>query len=207
MLEQIDQEKKNVPDSLPIVLGSPIIESKSYFPGRHPIVESQELQWRFTSSCSFPYLRKTAPEKSKYTARSEINTYKTSYNRVTTLSFSLRVTNWLVVHEAFPFFLVRHLYIRASRQQHLSSAIFCSVRTDCESGKLKAVCASSSPAKSCRYFVNRGGSHFTAAVVILSLDLCLDKVSMAVYKRVVQFVNSFEIQMVENSRPRPCMLQ
>ena len=41
-----------------------------------------------------------------------------------TLSFSLRVTNWQIVHAAFPFFLVRHLYTRASRPQHLSSAIF-----------------------------------------------------------------------------------
>ena len=55
-----------------------------------------------------------------------------------TLSFSPRVTNWQIVHAAFPFFLVRHLYTRASRPQHLSSAIFCSVRTDC---KHAAMCA------------------------------------------------------------------
>ena len=79
---------------------------------------------------SFPYLRETASEKSKYIARSEINTYRTSYNRAMTLSFSLRVTDWQVVHAAFPFFLVRHLYTRASRPQHLSSVFFCSVRTD-----------------------------------------------------------------------------
>ena len=47
-----------------------------------------------------------------------------------TFSFSLRVTIWQVVQTAFSFFLVRHLCTRASRPQHLSSAIFCSVRTD-----------------------------------------------------------------------------
>ena len=124
-------KKNHLPDSLPIVLGSPIFESKSCFHGRRPIAESQELQWRSISSCSFPYLREKASEKSKYIARSEINTYRTSCNRAMTLSFSLRVTNWQIVHAAFPFFLVRHLYTRASRPQHLSSAIFCSVRTDC----------------------------------------------------------------------------
>ena len=68
-----------------------------------------------------------------YIAQSEINTYKTSCNRAMTLSFSLRITNLQITHAAFPFFLVRHLYARASRPQHLSSAIFCSVRTDCRS--------------------------------------------------------------------------
>ena len=41
-----------------------------------------------------------------------------------TFSFSLRVTIWQVVQTAFSFFLVRHLCTRASRPQHLSSAIF-----------------------------------------------------------------------------------
>ena len=106
------------------MLGSPIFESKSCFYGRRPIAESQELQWRSISSCSFLYLREKASEKSKYIARSEINTYRTSCNRAMTLSFSLRVTNRQIVHTAFPFFLARHLYTRASRPQHLSSAIF-----------------------------------------------------------------------------------
>ena len=125
-------KKKDVPDSLPIVLGSPIFESKSCFHGRRPIVESHEFQWRSTSSWFFPYLRETASKNSKYTTPSEINTYKTSFNTVMTFSFSLRVTIWQVVQTAFSFFLVRHLYTRASRPQHLSSAIFCSVRTDCK---------------------------------------------------------------------------
>ena len=123
-------KKKHVPDSLPIALGSPIFESKSCFHGRRPIVESHEFQWRSTSSCFFPYLRETASKNSKYTTPSEINTYKTSFNTVMTFSFSLRVTIWQVVQTAFSFFLVRHLCTKASRPQHLSSAIFCSVRTD-----------------------------------------------------------------------------
>ena len=114
-----------------IVLGSPIFESKSCFHGRRPIAESQELQWRSISSCSFPYLREKASEKSKYISRSVVNTCRTSCNRAMTLSFSLRVTNWQIVHAAFPFFLVRHLYTRASRPQHLSSSIFAAcARTD-----------------------------------------------------------------------------
>ena len=116
--------KKHLPDSLPIVLGSPIFESKSCFHDRRPIAESQELQWRSISSCSFPYLREKASKKSKYIAQSEINTYRTSCNRAMTLSFSLRITIWQVVQTAFSFFLVRHLYTRASQPQHLSSAIF-----------------------------------------------------------------------------------
>ena len=128
-------KKKHVPDSLPIVLGSPILESKSCFHGRRPIVESHEFQWLSTSSCFFPYLRETASKNTKYTTPSEINTYKTSFNTVMTFSFSLRVTIWQVVQTAFSFFLVRHLCTRASRPRHLSSAIFCSVRTDWKVGE------------------------------------------------------------------------